>query len=148
MIVYGDGQPHLVALIVPDAEFAKAYARQRELQPDLDELVEQKDFERAIGEAVARANESLSVIERVRHFRLLAKPFTVENGTMTPTLKLKRPLIYRLHKELFEGMYQHQDSVRVAARADDGELQRSMSARGHETQGGIWSARRTARCAL
>jgi long-chain acyl-CoA synthetase len=117
VIVYGDGQPHLVALIVPDGEFAKAYARQRELQPDLDELVEHKDFERAIGEAVARANESLSVIERVRHFRLLAKPFTVENGTMTPTLKLKRPLIYRLHKELFEGMYQHQDSVRVAGRA-------------------------------
>ena len=60
---------------------------------------------------------------------------------MTPTLKLKRPLIYRLHKELFEGMYQHQDSVRVAGAPDDGELQRSrLSARGHETQGRIWSA--------
>ena len=85
-----------MALIVPDAEFAKAYARRK--LADLDELVQHKDFERAIGEAVARANESLSVIERVRHFRLMAKPFTVENGTMTPTLKLKRPLIYRLHK--------------------------------------------------
>jgi long-chain acyl-CoA synthetase len=116
VIVYGDGRPHLVALIVPDAEFAKAYARQHALQPDLDELIEHKDFERPIGEAVTRANESLSVIERVRHFRLLAKPFTVENGTMTPTLKLKRPLIYRLHKELFESMYQHQGSVRVAGR--------------------------------
>ena len=75
VIVYGDGQPHLVALIVPDAEFAKGYARQHELQPDLDELVQHKDFERAIGEAVARANESLSVIERVRHFRLMAEAF-------------------------------------------------------------------------
>jgi long-chain acyl-CoA synthetase len=117
VIVYGDGQPHLVALIVPDAEFAKGYARQHKLPSDLDELVQHKDFERAIGEAVTCANESLSVIERVRHFRLMAEAFTVENGTMTPTLKLKRPLIYRLHKELFEGMYQHHDSARVAARS-------------------------------
>ena len=89
-------------------------------QPDLDELVQHQDFERAIGEAVARANESLSVIERVRHFRLMAEAFTVENGTMTPTLKLKRPLIYRLHKELFEGLYQHQrQRPGCGAAADD-----------------------------
>ena len=106
VIVYGDGRPHLVALIVPDADFTKAYARQHRLKPDLVELVQQKDFERAIGEAVARANESLSVIERVRHFRLLPEPFTIEKGTMTPTLKLRRQLIYRVHRDLFESMYQ------------------------------------------
>ena len=106
-IVYGDGQPHLVALIVPDAEFAKAYARRHGLQPELAQLVQHKDFERALGEAVTRANESLSVIERVRHFRLMAEPFTIEKGTMTPTLKLRRQLIYGVHKGLFESMYQH-----------------------------------------
>ena len=106
-IVYGDGQPHLVALIVPDAEFAKAYARRHGLQPELAQLVQHKDFERALGEAVTRANESLSVIERVRHFRLMAEPFTIEKGTMTPTLKLRRQLIYGVLKGLFESMYQH-----------------------------------------
>jgi long-chain acyl-CoA synthetase len=106
-IVYGDGRPHLVALIVPDAEFAKAYARTHGLQPELAQLVQHKHFERALGEAVTRANESLSVIERVRHFRLMAEPFTIEKGTMTPTLKLKRQLIYGVHKGLFESMYQH-----------------------------------------
>jgi long-chain acyl-CoA synthetase len=108
VIVYGDGRPHLVALIVPDAEFAKTYARQHELTPDLAELVQHKDFERAIGDAVARANQGLSVIERVRHFRLLAEPFSIEKGTMTPTLKLKRQLIYRTHRDLFESLYQAQ----------------------------------------
>ena len=86
------------------------------MPPDLATLAQNQDFERAIGEAVARANQSLSAIERVRHFRLMPEPFTIENGIMTPTLKLRRPLIYRLHKELFESMYQHQDSARVAAR--------------------------------
>jgi long-chain acyl-CoA synthetase len=111
VIVYGDARPHLVALIVPDAEFAKAYARQHQLKPDLAELVRSKEFERAIGEAVGRANEHLSVIERVRHFRLMPEPFTIENGTMTPTLKLKRQLIYRVHRDLFEGMYQAHPEV-------------------------------------
>ena len=106
VIVYGDGRPHLVALVVPDAEFAKTFARRHKLKPDIAKLAQHKDFERAIGEAVALANEHLSVIERVRHFRLMPEPFTIENGTMTPTLKLRRQLIYRVHKDLFEGMYQ------------------------------------------
>jgi long-chain acyl-CoA synthetase len=105
-IVYGDGRPHLVALVVPDTEFAKTFARQHKLKPDLGELARHKDFERAIGEAVARANQHLSVIERVRHFRLMPEPFTIEKGTMTPTLKLRRQLIYQVHKDLFESMYQ------------------------------------------
>jgi long-chain acyl-CoA synthetase len=117
VIVYGDARPHLVALIVPDADFARTYARQQKLKADLAALAEDKSFERAIGQAVARANEHLSVIERVRHFRLLPEPFTIENGTMTPTLKLKRQLIYRVHRDLFESMYQahsetyHRESV-------------------------------------
>jgi long-chain acyl-CoA synthetase len=106
VIVYGDGRPHLVALVVPDAEFAKTFARQHKLKPDLAKLACHKDFERVIGEAVARANEHLSVIERVRHFRVMPEPFTIEQGTMTPTLKLRRQLIYRVHKDLFESMYQ------------------------------------------
>jgi long-chain acyl-CoA synthetase len=106
VIVYGDGRPHLVALVVPDAEFAKTFARQHKLKPDLAQLACHKDFERAMGEAVARANEHLSVIERVRRFRVMPEPFTIERGTMTPTLKLRRQLIYRVHKDLFESMYQ------------------------------------------
>jgi long-chain acyl-CoA synthetase len=106
VIVYGDGRPHLVALVVPDAEFATTFARQHKLKPELAELACHKDFERALGDAVARANEHLSVIERVRHFRVMPEPFTIEQGTMTPTLKLRRQLIYRVHKDLFESMYQ------------------------------------------
>jgi long-chain acyl-CoA synthetase len=106
VIVYGDRRPHLVALIVPDAEAAKTYARANGGPTTLAQLVEDPGFQRTIGEAVERANRELSVIERVRHFRLMPEPFTIENGTMTPTLKLKRQLIYRVHQDLFESLYQ------------------------------------------
>ena len=108
VIVYGDRRPHLVALIVPDSEAARAYARANGRPAALEQLVEDPGFQRQIGDAVDRANKSLSVIERVRHFRLLPEPFTIENGTMTPTLKLKRQLIYRVHEDLFESLYQAQ----------------------------------------
>ena len=93
------------ALIVPDAEFARRYARRHGLPPDLPSLVENPDFQRAVGEAVKRANQNLSVIERVRRFRLMAEPFTIENGLMTPTLKLKRQQISRLHRDLIDELY-------------------------------------------
>jgi long-chain acyl-CoA synthetase len=105
VMVYGDRRPHLVALIVPDAEFARSYARRHGLSPEFASLVDDTGFQRAIGEAVKRANQSLSVIERVRHFRLMAEPFTIENGLMTPTLKLKRQQICRLHRDLIDELY-------------------------------------------
>jgi long-chain acyl-CoA synthetase len=105
-IVYGDRRPHLVALIVPDVDAAKAYARAHRCSPDLNHLAHDPEFQRTIGTAVDRANKHLSVIERVRHFRLMPEPFTIENGTMTPTLKLKRQLIYRVHEGLLESLYQ------------------------------------------
>ncbi|MGH6859388.1 MAG: hypothetical protein ACRECY_03970, partial [Phyllobacterium sp.] len=106
VMVYGDRRPHLVALIVPDAEFARSYARRHGLSPDLASLADDTGFQRAIGEAVSRANQSLSVIERVRRFRLMPEPFTIENGLMTPTLKLKRQQICRLHGDLIDGLYE------------------------------------------
>jgi long-chain acyl-CoA synthetase len=105
-IVYGDRRPHLVALLVPDIEFARRYAKTHRLAPDVASLAQDAGFQRAIGEAVRRANQSLSVLERVRHFRLMAEPFSIENGMMTPTLKLKRQEIYRTHRDLFETLYE------------------------------------------
>ena len=105
VVVYGDRRPHLVALIVPDHEFARSYARQHGLAPNLEELIEDEGFRRAVTEAISRANEGLSVIERVRRFHLMAEPFTIENGLMTPTLKLKRQRIYNLHGDLISGLY-------------------------------------------
>jgi long-chain acyl-CoA synthetase len=114
-IVYGDRRPHLVALLVPDADFAKSYARAHRLPNDLATLAEDEGFQRAVGEAVKRANQILSVLERVRHFRLMPEPFSIENGMMTPTLKLKRQVIYRSHRDLFESLYEPHRDVQGAA---------------------------------
>jgi long-chain acyl-CoA synthetase len=106
VMVYGDRRPHLVALIVPDVEFARSYAKQHGLSRDLASLALNKDFRHMIGEALSRANQKLSVIERVRRFRLMAEPFSIENGLMTPTMKLKRQQICSLHQDQIDSLYQ------------------------------------------
>ena len=53
----------------------------------------------------ARCFAAPGAIERIRKFEVMAEPFSVENGLMTPTLKLRRPRIIEHHGALLEGLY-------------------------------------------
>ena len=103
--IFGDKKPYLVALIVPDQDAVKAYAREIGKPPDFAEIAKEPGFRQQIGEAVKRANANLSAIERIRKFEVMTEPFSVENSMMTPTLKLRRPYIIERHGELLEGLY-------------------------------------------
>ncbi len=89
-MVYGDRRPHLVALIVPNKDFAARWAKDHGLPGDLATLIRDAGFEAAVTDAVERVNKDLSAIERVRRVTLTPEPFTVENAMMTPTLKIRR----------------------------------------------------------
>ncbi|MEZ5931330.1 MAG: long-chain fatty acid--CoA ligase [Alphaproteobacteria bacterium] len=105
VLVYGDQRPHLVALIVPDQDFVKAYAKVEGKHHDLAFLAEDNDFQEVIGAAMKRVNKRLSPIERIRRFKIMHQPFTIENGMMTPTLKLKRQIIYREYEDAIGELY-------------------------------------------
>ncbi len=112
VLVYGDGRPHLVALVVPEDEFLQDFARREGLETrDRTEIARHDGVHKALSQAVRRANEHLSVIERVRKFEVMAEPFTIENGMLTPTLKPRRPIIVERFKPTLEGLY---DSARAA----------------------------------
>jgi long-chain acyl-CoA synthetase len=104
-LVFGDQKPHLVALVVPHHDFTKKFARMHGCKPDMPELAQNPAFKAAIGEAVGRANRRLSSIERVRKFQVMPEPFSIENGYLTPTMKLRRHLIIDAHKDLLERLY-------------------------------------------
>ncbi len=92
-MVVGDKRPYIAALLIPDREWASGWAKDKGRRDDLAELVGDKEFRAAIQTAVDRVNRRLSVIERVRQFILAAEPFSLENGMMTPTLKIRRHVI-------------------------------------------------------
>jgi long-chain acyl-CoA synthetase len=105
-MVFGDKRPHLVALIVPDAEFAAGWARQHSRPKDLAALIGDAEFTAALNAAVDRVNKSLSPIEKIRRTVLVAEPFTTENGLMTPSLKIKRHKIRERHGAALEKLYE------------------------------------------
>jgi len=104
-MVYGDRKPHLVALIVPNEEWAGSWAKTKGRNGGIAALAADAEFHAAVGAAVERTNKSLSVIERVRRFALTPEPFTVHNGMMTPTLKIRRHKIVEAHRGSLESLY-------------------------------------------
>ncbi len=104
-MVHGDRKPHLVALLVPDADFAAAWATEHGKAADLAALVEDKEFRKAIAGAVDRVNSRLSVVERVRRFVLTSDPFSIENEMMTPSLKIRRHIIRDKYGASLEALY-------------------------------------------
>jgi long-chain acyl-CoA synthetase len=104
-MVAGDRKPYLVALVVPDPEFVLDWCRETGATRDLAELAEDEDFRKAIRAAIDRVNAQVSVIERVRRFAIVTEDFSVENGMMTPTMKIRRHVINRNFADTIAGMY-------------------------------------------
>jgi long-chain acyl-CoA synthetase len=104
-LVFGDRRPHLVALIVPSPTLLKETSRAAGTSAGNADPATSEAVRERIAQAVRRANTHLSSIERVRRFKIVAEPFTVENGMMTPTLKLKRTVIYKEHAKDVDALY-------------------------------------------
>jgi long-chain acyl-CoA synthetase len=87
-MVYGDRRPHLVALLVPDPEYAGG-----------------ADLQQRLGAAVDRVNAELSIIERVRRFIVADEPFTIENEQLTPSMKIRRHVLKSVYGGRLDALY-------------------------------------------
>jgi long-chain acyl-CoA synthetase len=102
-MVYGDRRPHLVGLIVPDAEWTREWAEAQGLTAE--QAAADPAYMAALRAAVDRVNDDLSVIERVRRFILADEPFTIENEQMTPSMKIRRHVIRKVYAERLDALY-------------------------------------------
>jgi long-chain acyl-CoA synthetase len=104
-MVFGDRRPYLVAVLVPDPEFAAAYKGGRAAEGDLSALAGDLGFHKAVGEIVGRVNQSLAPAERVRRFLIANEPFSTANAQLTPTLKIRRHAIREAYGAAFDALY-------------------------------------------
>lgn len=105
-ILIGDRRMFLSALIVPDYEALKEFADANRIQyKSLEELVEMKQIYELLDKELDQFQKKLANFERVRKFAILEKPFTIEGGELTPSLKVKRKFIEERYKDLIEDMY-------------------------------------------
>jgi long-chain acyl-CoA synthetase len=87
-MVYGEQRPHLVALLVPEAELSPV--------PDLHQRLQS---------AVDRVNADLSVIEKVRRFIIADEPFSIDNEQLTPSMKIRRHVISSVYGERLDALF-------------------------------------------
>ena len=84
-MVYGDKKNYLVALIIPSKDF--------------------KGNRNKVEEIVNNINQNLTLVEKIKKFRLIEENFTIENGLLTPTMKTKRNKVILKYKSTLENLY-------------------------------------------
>ncbi|HEX7876727.1 MAG TPA: AMP-dependent synthetase/ligase [Sphingobium sp.] len=102
-MVHGDRRPYLVGLLAPDAEWTREWAAARGLAAEA--AVGDPAYQAALRAAVDRVNEELSLTERVRRFILTDEPFTIDNGEMTPSMKIRRHVIRARYQDRLDALY-------------------------------------------
>lgn len=106
--VYGDRKPYLVALITPNIERLIEFAKNENIQYlDLEQLVLNKKVIGLYKERINEINSKLAKYETIKKFVILPRDFSIETGELTPTLKLKRKVIYEKYKDKIEKLYEN-----------------------------------------
>jgi len=105
-LVYGDQKPYLVALIVPDQDACMAWARAKGLpETDWEHVCKSDILKKAVQTRINSILHPLNQFEQVRRILLLSHPFTIEEGLLTPTMKIKRRKVYDKYDAILEKLY-------------------------------------------
>ncbi len=94
VVLLGDGMDACAALIVPEVERVSAFLADKGiLNVSLVEMIEMDEVKTLINQEIKKANSQLADYERVKRHILIGKAFSVEDGELTPSLKVKRKVV-------------------------------------------------------
>jgi long-chain acyl-CoA synthetase len=104
--VYGDRKPYITALIVPNIERLLELAKEKHINYyELEDLVMHEPVQKLFEQRLVEINSRLAPYETIKKFVLLPHDFSIEGGELTPTMKLRRKIIYEKYKHRIEDMY-------------------------------------------
>lgn len=105
--VIGDGYKFISALISPNWDILKKEALERGLNTERSttELAQDHEVRRLLHAHIEQAQVSIANYEMIKRFTILAEPFSMENGELTPTLKIKRNVVYKHYAQAISDMY-------------------------------------------
>jgi long-chain acyl-CoA synthetase len=110
----GDRRKYITVLLVPNLEMVRSWGSRRGLSlSSLSECVESEALQGHFSSLVQSANKDLPQYSTIKDFRILDKPFAVETGELTPTLKLKRRVIQERYAAVIDSMYPQEEEKLV-----------------------------------
>jgi len=107
IMVVGEGQKLVAALIQPNFEFIKEWGKRHHLHfaGDHKEIAEHPKVNERIKRELEKYNKNFGKWEKIKLFRLTPETWSIEKGHLTPTLKLKRKVIKESFKHLYDDIY-------------------------------------------
>lgn len=106
-VIYGENRPYTICLIVPDFISLESYAEKNNITTrNIEELVNHKDIQDMVAQKVTDALKGkYGGYEIPKKFILLSENFTLENGLLTQTMKLKRRVVLQKYHDMIESLY-------------------------------------------
>ena len=105
-VVIADKRKFVSALIVPEYKLLEDFAREHKINySNREDLCRNPEINKMIRERIETLQQDLASYEKVKHFILLSDPFTMENGELTNTLKVKRNVVCKRYAEDIDNLY-------------------------------------------
>lgn len=106
IMVVGEAREYLTSLIVADEDVVRRFAKEKKLPGSkMVELLADEEVKGLVKALLRTYSREAVAHEKIRDFRFIVEPFSVENGMMTPTMKLKRKVIEQNYADLIDEMY-------------------------------------------
>jgi len=106
LMVIGEGRKFVSALILPSMEGLEGWCKDKGIKvASPKEMINNPKVIAKFEEIVNEINPNFSKTEKIKKFKLVADPWSVETGEMTPTMKLKRRVVLENYKHLIEEIY-------------------------------------------
>ena len=106
VVVVGDLRPFVAALVTLDAEMLPGWLKNHNLPAmTVSEAMNHPEVLAALNRAVERANKAVSRAESIRKIKVLSTDFTEANGMLTPSMKVKRPVVLETFKDEIDEIY-------------------------------------------
>jgi long-chain acyl-CoA synthetase len=105
VMVYGDNRLYNVALVVPDMDTLKAWASEQGISGGADALLTDPRAVAKVQSEVDKYGAEFKGFERVKRITLLGEDFTLDNGMLTPSLKVKRRVVLQRYQGALDALY-------------------------------------------
>jgi long-chain acyl-CoA synthetase len=106
-VIIGDRKPYLVVLLSPNTEALEQWAEDEGISfSSVEEITRYPQLVEAFGAVVETTNAGLASYEQIKKFTVLPLMLSIDDGTLTPTLKVKRRVVEKHYHDLIESLYE------------------------------------------
>lgn len=110
IVVFGENEKYAAALIIPDFDFIKSWCKKHEISYTNDhDMLNNQDVKTRLANEIKRINSFFGDTEKIKRYCFIEDSWTVANGILTPTLKVKRSVVKEKYSNLINKLFHAED---------------------------------------